>query len=341
MAERSRVIECSEKMHRVAQQAGGKVIGFREMVVYRQLLNKILFLTCFDERFQDATVEFIKIIRKNLEKNNRFEAVRLPLPGAGLPIINRIVNGHEWFEGGLLQWAFEGQMTAECCIIAHFDCGAFGGSEAFGYSYDVELQHWIGQLMMAKASINSRFPGVKINTYIVRVLENIGSDRALFEFRPVLDTVSEAIRLEAKYSQKHIAKKLIAACPDTIMRKVTHDQFGGEMHFRLNVPGGPNFFTQTDDYDLIKYLLNVPLNHCDVEEILILSHPNCTIGTFYPFSSETEKIAHFLHEGNKAKHIIHDLFPQCKKLIVRPIFCHTFTDENRPVVAFIEADDVR
>ena len=132
---------------------------------------------CLDPRFWEKTLEFIK----GELKIDDFD----PYVNPGGPKVLVDNDSRDFFLKKLEDVSLKLHHAEEIILIAHRDCGAYGGSKAFGAtpefpnpSAERELQE--EDLRRAKAILKEKFPDVRVELWY---LEIIGSE---IEFQKVL-----------------------------------------------------------------------------------------------------------------------------------------------------------
>lgn len=116
-----------------------------------------LFIRCMDFRFQAVMDEWAK--DNGLDKN--YDLV--VLAGAQKSILDEDTAATALKQVELSNKLHESNTVI---LMAHQDCGAYGGSKAFG-GWEEERQRYIDDMTLAGAKINEKFPNLKIRKLIL------------------------------------------------------------------------------------------------------------------------------------------------------------------------------
>ncbi|MGE5392532.1 MAG: carbonic anhydrase [Candidatus Saccharibacteria bacterium] len=121
-------------------------------------------LSCMDFRFREAVQNFI-------QNELNIHAFDLKTDGGG---VKKLVE-----EGPVRDWilsnfeiAFSLHGVDKVILINHQDCGAYGGSKAFGQSEE-EFRFHEEQLKQASSLVSARYPDKKVEAYLALLTEPI------------------------------------------------------------------------------------------------------------------------------------------------------------------------
>lgn len=121
-------------------------------------------LSCMDFRFREAVQNFVK-------NELKLELFDYKSDGGAVKKIVEEGPVRDWILGNF-EIAFSLHGVEKIVLINHIDCGAYGGSKAFGQSEE-ELRFHEEQLRQASSLISSRYPDKKIECYIALLTEPI------------------------------------------------------------------------------------------------------------------------------------------------------------------------
>jgi hypothetical protein len=124
---------------------------------------------CLDPRFFDVTVRFI---REELGLKTTDNHV---CPGGPKTLVDEKTS--EIFLQEIGDISVSLHHATKVVLIAHRDCGKYGGSRAFSDPKEERMRQ-VGDLIKAKNAITERFPGVQVRTYY---LEIVGKNEIEFQ----------------------------------------------------------------------------------------------------------------------------------------------------------------
>ena len=116
---------------------------------------------CFDHRFELVTQKFLK--RLQIASPDRIKVA-----GGVKALVNGDATGGREF---LLQQVRDSARlhgTRRVLLLAHSDCGAYGGLAAFDGDEDREARHHADALHQAASIIGAAMPGLKVECYLLK-----------------------------------------------------------------------------------------------------------------------------------------------------------------------------
>lgn len=118
---------------------------------------------CLDPRFRKQHVQFIE---QELGFN-RFDAYVVP----GGPRVLVQEETRSIFLGNIERVSISLHHISEMILIAHRDCGAYGGSKAFP-NPDIEKATQVEDLKLARRILLEKFPQLKVRMYYLEIIGN-------------------------------------------------------------------------------------------------------------------------------------------------------------------------
>ncbi|MDP2599039.1 MAG: hypothetical protein Q8P49_04365 [Candidatus Liptonbacteria bacterium] len=114
---------------------------------------------CFDDRFS-AALEALK------EKRGFKYSDVVEWAGGAKDLASSITAERE-AQLGQIKKSIVLHKTKRVVLMVHVDCGAFGGSKAFGNDREEERGHLVSQLNAAEQTVKEAFPGIDVEKVMV------------------------------------------------------------------------------------------------------------------------------------------------------------------------------
>ncbi|MEP9410639.1 MAG: hypothetical protein HRF42_04430 [Candidatus Brocadia sp.] len=129
-------------------------------------------ITCIDYRFAIANQEFIN---ETLRLKDNYD--HISIPGSIYNLVNPETRTLLFSKFAL---SVRLHLINRVVIISHRDCGAYGGSVAFG-SEIAEYETHIADLRMARALLLEKYPTLQVDLFLESLVQEDGETKVRFE----------------------------------------------------------------------------------------------------------------------------------------------------------------
>ncbi|HUY69490.1 MAG TPA: carbonic anhydrase [Candidatus Tyrphobacter sp.] len=142
-----------------------QVLEFKESAPLAHYEASGCFITCFDFRQYPHTDDLLKL----LFGESRFDMVRIAGGAKDLATEKDDKKSAAGRNFILDQIRISSRLhgTRRVVLTLHLNCGAYGGSEAFGNNLNAEREHHAEALKKAAWAVSEEIPGVEVECFLI------------------------------------------------------------------------------------------------------------------------------------------------------------------------------